>query len=266
MRRLVRIYCGLALMMPKQMVAYNASVWIKLLVQIMSLTTFYYFWRAVYTDRTIVAGLALHQTLNYALLAQVFLSVVQSNPVYALGKRVVDGNIAIDLVRPVDLQAAMYAQNVADILVSLVVKPLLLGIAIWLFGLTLPTDPSIWIWFLISLFLGNAALFCFDWIVACLTFYTTEAWGLVILRNGVAMFFSGAIVPLEMMPSWLRHIIEIFPFSQALYIPVALLSGLTPVTQALEYSLIQLAWIGGLAIASRIVFVIAVRKVTVQGG
>jgi ABC-2 type transport system permease protein len=68
------------------------------------------------------------------------------------------------------------------------------------------------------------------------------------------------------MPDWLRGLCQSLPFVQALYVPVSLLSGITPLSEAPRLWLIQLAWLAGLLIASRLVFRIAVRKVTVQGG
>jgi ABC-2 type transport system permease protein len=49
-------------------------------------------------------------------------------------------------------------------------------------------------------------------------------------------------------------------------VPVSLLSGITPLAEAPRLWLIQLSWLLGLLLASRTVFSVALRKVTVQGG
>jgi ABC-2 type transport system permease protein len=109
-------------------------------------------------------------------------------------------------------------------------------------------------------------VFCFDWLFACLAFYTTETWGLGMVRQSIGVFFSGALIPLALMPEWLRSVCQGLPFVQALYVPVSLLSGITPLSEAPRLWLGQLAWLAGLLVASRAVFRIAIRKVTVQGG
>ncbi len=109
-------------------------------------------------------------------------------------------------------------------------------------------------------------LFLFDWMFACLAFYVTETWGLSVVRIGVGSFFSGALVPLAMMPGWLQKLAASMPFAQALSVPVSFLSGITPLAEAPRLWLIQLAWLAGLLVVSRLVFRVAMRKVTVQGG
>jgi ABC-2 type transport system permease protein len=114
--------------------------------------------------------------------------------------------------------------------------------------------------------LGRTALFASDWILGSLTFYTTEVWGLHTAVLGLTTFLSGGLVPLNMMPDWLRMIVQNTPFAQAIYVPVSLLSGVTPLSDAPRLLLIQAGWVVGMTLASRLVFRVAVRRVTVQGG
>ena len=69
-----------------------------------------------------------------------------------------------------------------------------------------------------------------------------------------------------MMPEWLRTIAAALPFSQAVYLPVSVLSGLTPLVELPRIWLLQMGYAAVLLIASRLVFRRAVRVVTVQGG
>jgi ABC-2 type transport system permease protein len=137
----------------------------------------------------------------------------------------------------------------------------------WLiFGMQLPTDPALWLAFFISLVLGQIVHFLFDWMFACLAFYVTETWGLSVVRVAAGSFFSGAIVPLVMMPTWLQKLAVSMPFAQALAVPVSFLSGISSLADAPRIWLIQIIWLAILLVLSRLVFSVAIRKVTVQGG
>jgi ABC-2 type transport system permease protein len=109
-------------------------------------------------------------------------------------------------------------------------------------------------------------LFFFVYCVACLTFYTTEVWGLGVLFFGMSLFLSGGLVPLAMMPEWLRTVVLAIPFAQALAVPINILTGITPLNEASHIWLIQAVWVAGLWLGSNLFFRIAIRKVTVQGG
>jgi ABC-type uncharacterized transport system permease subunit len=69
-----------------------------------------------------------------------------------------------------------------------------------------------------------------------------------------------------MMPAWLRTIAVNTPFAQAIYVPISLLTGVSPLAAASRLLLGQLAWLLGLLPLSRLVFNRALRRITVQGG
>ena len=82
----------------------------------------------------------------------------------------------------------------------------------------------------------------------------------------MSFFLSGALVPIVMMPVWLKTIVLSIPFAQALAVPVSLLTGIIPLSDAPKVWLTQILWIFGMWLLSTLFFRIAVRKVTVQGG
>jgi ABC-2 type transport system permease protein len=235
-------------------------------VLIIRLVIFVAFWTAVYANTTTIAGLNLQQTLNYVILAQLFFPTVSDSAIYYFGNLLTNGQMGIELLRPVDFQLATYTRTMAFIFLALILQ-IPIGIIGWfLYHYQLPTDIRIWIAFFITLILGTGLLFFFDWIISCLAFYTTEIWGLSVLRFGVTTFFSGSLIPLDMMPDWLRNLAAALPFSQALYVPVSLLSGITPLANMPRIWLTQIIYLVVLALISRWVFNVSVRKITIQGG
>jgi ABC-2 type transport system permease protein len=265
-RRRAGVYSAFAAMVPKQYLAYNLWVWMEFVVQIVAMTIFVFFWRAVYANNVTVGGLTLQQTLNYILLAQTLNPLIENRLIFRFGWLIREGYVSVELVRPVDFQLRSYVEELTSLFIFLAQKIPLLLLAALLFGLQLPSNPAVWLCFLVSLLLGQALLFCFDWAFACIAFYSTETWGLSVVRVGVAAFFSGSLLPLQMMPGWLREITNALPFGQALYVPVSFLSGITTPADAPRVWLVQLAWLAGMLVLSRLVFRVAVRQVTVQGG
>ena len=266
LRRNVSIYSAIASTAAKARLAYNMWVWADFFATIISMFIFVYFWRAVYAGETTLSGLTLEQTINYILLARLLAPLVETRTIYFFGDMIRRGQIAVELTRPLDMQLRNVVETFAELATFLVQRLPLFLLAWLIFGLQLQTNPAIWIAFFISLILGQAMLFLFDWMFACLAFYVTETWGLSVVRIGVGSFFSGALVPLVMMPGWLQNIAAAMPFAQAMSVPVSFLSGITSLADAPRLWLIQIIWLVALLILSRVVFSIAVRKVTVQGG
>lgn len=266
LKRNISIYSAVAATAAKTRLAYNMWVWADFVVTLVSMIVFVYFWRAVYQGATTLGGLALSQTITYILLARLLSPLVETRTIFFFGFMIRQGQIAVELTRPLDFQVRIMAESFAEIIVFLVQRLPLFVIAFLFFGMRLPIDPALWLAFFVSLFLGQLVIFLFDWIFACLAFYVTETWGLSVVRVGAGSFFSGALVPLLMMPDWLQNLAAGMPFAQALAVPVSFLSGISTWADAPNIWLTQIIWLLTLFALSRVVFNIALRQVTVQGG
>jgi len=266
LRHLYNVYGAVLAAVPKFYAAYRAWVWAEFIVQILAMVVLYFFWQAVYASGGTLGGLTFQQTINYVMIAQLLMPLIDNNLIFSFGWMIREGQVAIDLLRPMDFQARFYVDAAGSLALNLLLKTPLLIIAVVFFQVQLPRDVATWLVFLVSLVLGHGVMFFFDWIFSCLAFYSTETWGLSVVRVAVVTFFSGAIVPLQMMPDWLRAIASALPFAQSVYVPVSFLSGVTPISAAPQAWLIQLAWLIGLGVLSRLVFKRSARKITVQGG
>jgi ABC-2 type transport system permease protein len=259
-------YLAIAGMVPKVFMAYQLWFWIGLVLNTIAMAILYFFWKAVYGDTGSIAGLTLNTTLTYILLGQVFIPLTNVELIFEWGYSLHQGAIIHNLLRPINYQGMYYAQNIGNLLTSLVMQIPMALVATFLFGLQWPTDPLVWGAFIISALLGYTALYFFVYCVACLVFYTTEVWGLGVLFYGMSLFLSGALVPLAMMPEWLRGVLLAIPWAQALAVPLGILTGITPLSAVPGVWFSQVLWIIGLWLASNLFFKIAIRKVTVQGG
>lgn len=266
-RRRLSIYGAFAAMVPKLFTAYNIWFWAGTFVQLTKLFLVVYFWRAVYSGTDSINGMDLQQAVNYILWAQMLLTFGTDTAVHDFGFMIREGQIGIELLRPVDLQARMLVQRLTGMLIVLIRNFLPMALVAWLFlGLQFPPDPRVYGATAISLLLGILVIFFFDWCFSSLAFYTTETWGLSVVLQAVSMFFSGAVVPLMILPDWLQAVARALPFSQAVYTPVALFTGIIPLNQAPAIWLEQAIWLAAMFALSRLVFARAVRTVTVQGG
>jgi len=266
LNRRFSVYSALFAMIPKMFMAYQLWFWAGMVMNIISITILYFFWDAIYANSAAISGLTREQTINYILLAFFFMPLVGNDLLWEFGSNLREGLMIHHLLRPVNFQMMNYAQQLGGLVTRMAFQLPIIVLAVFLFDLKFPSDLNTWVAFLISALLGFTAMFFFSWVLACMTFYTTEIWGLGVLIEGITIFFSGSLVPLAMMPEWLRTIVLSVPFAQALAVPVGLLSGITPLSDAPRIWLIQLVWIAGMGVLSNLVFHFAVRKITVQGG
>ncbi len=67
--------------------------------------------------------------------------------------------------------------------------------------------------------------FQMNFIIGILSFWLEETWVLRIMVVIVSQFFSGALMPLEIFPDWLRSGLNYTPFPYLTYVPVKLFMG-----------------------------------------
>lgn len=265
--RRLRVYGAIGEAALKVFTAYRLWFWVTFLGQILTVTMFVAFWEAVYSTRATVGGLHAHATITYIILSQLLVPTAAWSVTNGLGYFIREGTIATELVRPIDLQARFYVEGWASVTAIVLQQSIPIGLlAALLFGFRLTLDPLVWAAFVVSFALGTTISFFVDWLVGCLAFFTTEVWGLGVLRNGISLFFSGSVIPLVMLPGPLRTLAFSLPFGQAVYQPISLLAGIAPLRDAPRVILVQVAWLIGLAVTARAAYLFSVRHVTVQGG
>jgi len=262
----LRGYAALAGMDIKKFLVYHWSVVVDLIKNLIATIVYVYFWRALYAHTTAIAGLTLDATLAYVLLARIFQPLGDFILVSEFGHEMRQCGIAHIQLRPLDIQLAYYAQNLAKVVVALGRQVPVALVALLVFHLRWPTDPATWGVFILSALLGRSVLFCLDYMLGCLTLYTTNEWGLNIASIGLTTFFGGGLVPLAMMPARLQLIVNNTPFAQGVYVPIALLSGVLPLSDAPRLLLTQCLWLAGMIIVSRGFYNVAIRRITIQGG
>jgi ABC-2 type transport system permease protein len=265
-RRNLSIYAAIFGMIPKLFMAYQIWFWVGLVLSIISMAIMVFFWQAIYADTSSISGLELEQTLQYILLAFIFAPLANNELVWEFGSNLREGMMIHHLLRPINFQGMNYVQSLGSLVTQLAMQIPMVVVAVLLFGLRFPHDIVTWVAFIISALLGYTVMFFFNWFLACFTFYTTEIWGLGVLIQGMTFFLSGALVPIVMMPEWLQTIVLSVPFAQALGVPISLLTGITPLSEAPRVWLSQILWIFAMWLISTLFFRVAVRKITVQGG
>lgn len=150
---------------------------------------------------------------TYVWLSQGLLGSVNLNGRTDLALRVKDGQVAIDFLRPVDLQAATIATEAGASLFALIPRGLpsvLLGAAA--VSIQLPTSPVFYGLGAVSLLLGIVISAATVYLIAVAGFWLVETRGLQILYLLASGFLGGLYVPITLFPQWLRIVASATPF------------------------------------------------------
>jgi ABC-2 type transport system permease protein len=253
----------------EQVVAYGVRFWLAPAMLAIQIYLYYLLWTSVYSNSTAVSGLTVKQVVSYATLALLVARIRGQAKGWTkdtIPQRLRDGTIIYLFLRPVSPMRAYLFRSLGSLGYGLLWS--LVGYAIALAtGIVGPPPSAEVAWlFLAGLLLGQVILYYIGQIVEVATFWLYSNLGLARMYFFLQDLMSGVFVPLWFMPAWLLSTANVLPFSAAINFPVSLYVGRIPTSQASGYLLREALWCLVLALATRLIWARAARRVTIQGG
>ena len=212
-------------------------------------------------------GYTTESMSTYVWLSQGMLGSVNLNGRTDLALRVKDGQVAVDFLRPVDLQAATVATESGMALFALLPRGLpsvLLGALT--VGIAMPTSPVFYLLGAVSMILGIVISAATVYLIAVLGFWLIETRGLQILYMIASGILGGLYVPIALFPQWLRIVATATPFPSIMMYPIDVLSGFGGAGRAAALVLAQVAWLSMVAAIGQVLTRAGRRRLEVQGG
>ncbi|WP_243761780.1 ABC-2 family transporter protein [Streptomyces sp. YIM 98790] len=229
-----------------------------------------YTYIALWSQRPQLGGYDQAQALTFVWIGQALLAAVAimgGGLQEELQARIRNGDVAIDMYRPADLQTWWLAADAGRGCYHLLARgllPMLAGALV--FPLALPLDPLRWAAFLLSVTLALLVSFAIRYMVALTAFWLLDGSGVNMAAGLCSVFFSGMLLPLTVFPGSFGEIVQWLPWSSILQVPADVLLG-RHTGAALPGALaFQAGWAAVLLLAGRAVQAAATRKVVVQGG
>lgn len=227
--------------------------------------------RAFYQADADAFPMSMSATASYVWLQQAFLAFfavwMMDNEIF---DSIVNGNIAYELCRPVNIYTMWFARNIANRLSRAVLRCFpILAVAALIphpYGIGAPADVGHFVLFLITLILGLAVTVSFCMLVYMLTFFTISPQGLRILFTSAVEFLAGAIVPIPFLPDKIGRVLELLPFASMQNVALRIYSGSMDGRAMRQAVLLQVFWLVVVTAAGRLLCRAAERQVTVQGG
>ncbi|MGY4643757.1 ABC transporter permease [Cellulomonas sp. URHB0016] len=264
-RGATRAYSAMARAAFRSLVAYQTSFVFGLLATAVSALAMLYLWRSVLAAGA-QSGFSWPEMKSYLLVAFVAGSLVSSYVDYRMAGRIRQGDVAIDLVRPVGYQASRFAEAVGFGVYELATALAVAACAAAFFGgMSAPAEDVRWL-FVVSAVLVLPLRFGIVYMSALVVFWTRNYIGVQAARIGLVTLFSGALVPLAFFPEWLQRVASLLPFAGMASTPALLYVGHLSGTDAVVAVAVQAAWAVGLWLLGRALWGAATRKLTVHGG
>lgn len=268
----LNIYTPFAESVIKDNLAYKGTFYLYVVCKILGVFISYYLWKAIFlsSSKDVLGGFTRQEMITY-----IFMSFVCSNMVYIsittkIGNDVVDGSIAINLIKPINYKLKLLSESIGELVYKFIVPSLFMWIGLEIYrvgslGLSVTSIKNV-LPFLISSLFSFILYFLFEFCFGMLAFYSTYVWGMEIIKNSILSFLTGQLIPLTFFPGVIQRIFDFMPFSSMNYIPVMIYMGKITGRELLFSMGRQVLWILILELLSCILWRKVIRRISVMGG
>ncbi|GII80095.1 ABC transporter permease [Sphaerisporangium rufum] len=258
----MKVYLAIARVTARSVLAYRGAYALGIAGSCFQLLATTALWTALLAGGASIGGFDLPEMKAYLLVGFATGLIGTLVGDWVLANRIRDGQVALDLVKPIDTQKVFFAQNCGGLGLEIVFIAVVSGVFVLLAG-PMPGPADGWL-FAASLAFVLPIRFGITFLTTMLVFWTENHHGVVWARDGVAAVLSGAIVPLAMMPGWLQSAAAVLPFAGLTSTPALIYLGKAPNPGLLIA--IQAGWAVALWYLARFAFRGASRQITIHGG
>lgn len=222
--------------------AYRFEVFTSIGANVLIMLATLFLWRTAYKGGSSPI-LGESQMLAFTLVAVVLSMMFVTNVSGKINQQIREGDIVLDLMKPVRLLGCYLAEDIGSSLSSLVNKALPMFILIAVaFKIPLPKNIADAALFIVSSCFSYAILWLLSALVGLTAFWVTELGNLAMIKDAMVRIFSGSLIPLWYFPAWVQNTLAYTPFPYTYQTPLGIYVGKIGVLDAMRTIGLQALW------------------------
>lgn len=223
--------------------------------------------QAFYLNASGVQPISLQQAITFTWLGQALLQLVPWNIDKEIEHQIRNGNVAYELIRPIDLYGMWFFRSLAMRVVPTVMRftPLFI-LALLVFDMSPPFSWQASIFFVFSLLFAGILSAAMTTLIVISLFWTLSGDGILRLLPHISILLAGLAIPLPLFPDWMQPFLNIQPFRGVIDIPSRIYTGVISSDEAIYYLAFQLVWSLVFIAIGRKLMGTGLKKLVIQGG
>ena len=214
----------------QQEIAYKANFVMWRIRNVFQIFLVFYLWDAIYTDNSrVLFGYDRAQILTYVFGLMIVRALVLSAKANSISGEIASGDFSNYLLKPINFFKYWMTRDVSSKVLNLIFA----GFETFLLFLLLKpifflqTNPLQLFSFVISIFVAIFIFSMIVFIVSSIPFWNPElAWGAQFILFAIVIeFLSGALFPIDILPSAIQNILYWTPFPYLIFFPLEIYLG-----------------------------------------
>src|SRR5438093_10421551 len=191
-----------------KILSYRLRYFTGILTYFINVSVYYFIWRSVYGASTAVAGYDLAQIVTYIAVGWIIRSFYFNNIDREIAAEVIEGKIAINLIKPVDAQLMYVSQTAGEscfrfLMFTLPIALLLLVV----YPVRPPATATAGAAFALSSIFALMIFALINFLVGTMALQIQSIMGVIRAKYFVVEFLSGLLLPLGFFPDKVRRVL-----------------------------------------------------------
>jgi ABC-2 type transport system permease protein len=248
--------------------AFRLRYYTGILTYLINVTVYYFIWRAVFSQAVgSIAGFSLPQILTYVSVGWILRSFYWNTIDQEMAYEVIEGKIAMDLIKPVSVQWMWLTRAMGESAFRLILLTAPTAVVVWLLFPVLPPASSIHLVLFFLAATGSLLLMgAINFLIGTCAIPLKSILALIRAKFWLIELLSGLLIPLSFFPRPLQIISSWLPFEHIAATPLQIYLGKLSPAASLRLLAIEYAWVAALLFLGHRWWVRATRKITIHGG
>ncbi len=252
--------------------AFRLRYYTGIITYLINVTVYYFIWTAVYgpalkTSGGTIAGYDLGQMLTYVSVGWIIRSFYWNTIDQEMAYEVLEGKIAMELIKPVSVQGMWLARAVGESAFRLILltAPAAAIIAL-IFPVHAPASAAHFVLFLAATAGSFLLMGAISFLIGTCAVPLQSILSLIRAKYWLIELLSGLLIPIAFFPAPLRAVSRWLPFEHIAYTPLQIYLGKLTPSESLLGVAISWAWVAVLLWAGHLWWKRALTKITIHGG
>lgn len=223
---------------------YRVEFLAHLVLGVITLIVLFFVWSAIFKQVDNFSGYTFSSMISYLVMVRFLHFAARGNTSRMMADEIKEGKISLYLIKPVSYLGWWFSCFLAGRLFEAAIR---FSIIIF-FVLILPQflsfpSPDRFAVFLLFIPISLLMNYIYNSLIAYLAFFVTD---IRIFRTTVGLisgFFAGELIPIDIMPGFLKNIGSLLPFQYMLFFPIKIFQGTLSNSSLISGVAISLAWI-----------------------
>ena len=263
----VRLYLEFARVGFLNTLAYRLRYFTGIVTYFIYVSVYYFIWKAIYEHSTSIEGFDFAHLLTYIGVGWIIRSFYFNNIDQDIAYQVIEGRLAMDLIKPVNIQLMYITRAAGESVFRLGLLTLPTTILLFLvYPLRPPAGFGHAAAFLVSVIFSFLIVAAINFAVGTFALRLQSILGLLRAKFFLLELFSGLLLPISFFPQIFQKMFGLMPFEYISYIPMLIYLGKLNGAGLARAMGVQLFWVVILLALGDAMWRWSVRKVTIQGG